>query len=401
MLKSTSKRRSYDDLSSQDDPCNSYRMLYDDGGRSINCSLYYSESSDRFIDEGWRRVQLESTGEDLTMPTECVPRGFCGSHNNVWLNGTRPTVEDGIVDRMGWLSTHPTVEDGIVDRMGCLSNHPIVEDGIVDRMGCLSNHPTVEDGIVDRMGCLSNHPTVEDGIVDRIGCLSMFSSCCKVKYPIQIKNCTDYMVYNLKRLLGSDQRYCFGDSTHCYQTTRSTSVSPFTNTSHPTTVSSTTTQKLMTKTPRQTQKTLHTSSKTSQPTTVSSTTKKTEVRPVQMDPEIPSSVDNNRQDNLQTTNVYVKNELVSNIQYHEKDDMIMILRVSLSVTIALLIILVLGILFMRHRTMTKDRSKGSSEATNQGYDSEGETNVENTYDTISPPSDVHGHQASGIYLTVI
>ncbi|ESP04738.1 hypothetical protein LOTGIDRAFT_237270 [Lottia gigantea] len=196
-------------VSLQDDPCNNYRMLYDDGGRSIKCDLYYSDSHDRFIDEGWRRVQLESTGDDLTMPTMCVPSGFCGSHSNVWLDGTHSTVEDGIVDRIGCLSNHPTVEDGKVDRMGCLSIHPTVEDGIVDRMGCLSIHPTVEDGIVDRMGCLSNHPTVEDGIVDRIGCLSMFSSCCKVKYPIQIKNCTDYMVYNLKRTLGSDQRYCF------------------------------------------------------------------------------------------------------------------------------------------------------------------------------------------------
>ncbi|ESP04741.1 hypothetical protein LOTGIDRAFT_170575 [Lottia gigantea] len=161
-------------VSLQDDPCNSYRMLSDDGGRSIKCDLYYSDSHDRFIDEGWRRVQLESTGEDLTMPTMCVPSGFCGSHSNVWLDGS---------------------------------------------------HPTVEDGIVDRMGCLSSHPTVEDDIVDRMGCLSMSSSCCKVKYPIQIKNCTDYMVYNLKRTSGSDQRYCFGDSNDCYLTTRPTTDS--------------------------------------------------------------------------------------------------------------------------------------------------------------------------------
>ncbi|ESO98590.1 hypothetical protein LOTGIDRAFT_239001 [Lottia gigantea] len=166
----------------QDDPCNNYKMLYDDGGRSIKCDLYYSESHDRFIDEGWRRVQLQPTGEDLNMPTQCVPHGYCGSHSNVWLNGSHPTVEDGKVDKMGGLSTHPTVEDGIVDRIGCLSTHP----------------------------------TVEDGIVNRMGCLSMFSSCCKAKYPIKIKNCSDYNVYNLKRTFGSDERYCFGEAVCFY-----------------------------------------------------------------------------------------------------------------------------------------------------------------------------------------
>ncbi|ESP04732.1 hypothetical protein LOTGIDRAFT_237266 [Lottia gigantea] len=212
-------------VSLQDDPCNSYRMLYDDGGRSIKCDLYYSESHDRFIAEGWRRVQLESTGEDLTMPTECVSRGFCGSHSNVWLNGS--------------------------------------------------------------------HPTVEDGIVDRMGCLSMFSSCCKVKYPIQIKNCTDYMVYNLKRTLGSDERYCFGDSTLCKQTTVS-----------PTTKSRTST--LTTKTLR------------------STTTEKT------------TYVDDN-----QTNNVHSQLGLKTD---YKSEELVLILSVCLSVTIALLIILAVGVL---------------------------------------------------------
>ncbi|ESO88724.1 hypothetical protein LOTGIDRAFT_165508 [Lottia gigantea] len=121
--------------------------------------------------------------------------------------GTHPTVEDG---------THPTVEDGIVDRMGCLSTHPTVEDGIVDRMGCFSmfyhvvyRYPSYSRRwyIVDRMGCFSTHPTVEDGIVDRIGCVSMFSSRCKFEYLIKIKNCSDYMIYNLKRTLSSDERF--------------------------------------------------------------------------------------------------------------------------------------------------------------------------------------------------
>ncbi|ESP04745.1 hypothetical protein LOTGIDRAFT_237275 [Lottia gigantea] len=231
-------------VSSQDDPCNSYRMLSDDGGRSINCSLYYSESHDRFIAEGWRRVQLESTGEDLTMPTECVPHGFCGSHSNVWLNGT--------------------------------------------------------------------HPTVEDGIVDRMGCLSMFSSCCKVEYPIQIKNCTDYMVYNLMRTFGSDERYCFGDSTYCYQTSR--------------------------------------------PTTVSSTTKKyeslsTAIVDNDANHEKSSPTDPyNHPGNQRPTNGHGKHGFVQDLRHYKTDELVLILGVCLSVTIALLIILVFGIfLYLRQR----------------------------------------------------
>uniref|UniRef100_A0A4W4GKS9 ZP domain-containing protein n=1 Tax=Electrophorus electricus TaxID=8005 RepID=A0A4W4GKS9_ELEEL len=86
-------------------PCENYNVL-SDAWRATNNTNHYnftfpwgqSAWSDTFINwNGWYR--LFHLGENAEMPDSCVAKGMCGTFIPLWLNGSYPQLEDGVVTR--------------------------------------------------------------------------------------------------------------------------------------------------------------------------------------------------------------------------------------------------------------------------------------------------------------
>ncbi|XP_071110717.1 oncoprotein-induced transcript 3 protein-like [Haliotis cracherodii] len=78
------------------DPCTDHKYIYDKGGRSPKCP-YQPVECDRYITENWYKV-VNYYGA-LKMPTSHVDINSCGANYPGWLNGTHPSVRDGVVHR--------------------------------------------------------------------------------------------------------------------------------------------------------------------------------------------------------------------------------------------------------------------------------------------------------------
>ncbi|XP_051530573.1 uncharacterized protein LOC127427172 isoform X2 [Myxocyprinus asiaticus] len=85
------------------DPCDSYSSL-DESWRSPSYTYYsydyyyYYSMCDYNVNwNGWYR--LFSQGQSAQMPESCVTSGSCGTSHPLWLNGTHPQLEDGVVTR--------------------------------------------------------------------------------------------------------------------------------------------------------------------------------------------------------------------------------------------------------------------------------------------------------------
>ncbi|XP_076864069.1 uncharacterized protein LOC143516405 [Brachyhypopomus gauderio] len=87
------------------DPCYNYNVL-DQPWRSINNAehnnyYYYSwwwwwSWCDKYTGwNGWYRLHYD--GNDIQMPDSCVNQGMCGTDIPLWLNGSRPQLEYGVV----------------------------------------------------------------------------------------------------------------------------------------------------------------------------------------------------------------------------------------------------------------------------------------------------------------
>lgn len=79
----------------QDDPCNNYTTL-DEPSRSMESQ---TEGSNVKCDDnlfGWYRFVGDG---GVKMADTCVPVRHCQTESPMWLNGTHPTVEEGIVSR--------------------------------------------------------------------------------------------------------------------------------------------------------------------------------------------------------------------------------------------------------------------------------------------------------------
>ncbi|XP_077350270.1 uromodulin-like isoform X2 [Lithobates pipiens] len=81
------------------DPCSSHTVLNDPWRSTFNTYAYdmygYSKHSDYAL-SGWYRFEGEY---DQQIPEYCVPRYSCGADTPIWMNGSHPTVNDGIVNR--------------------------------------------------------------------------------------------------------------------------------------------------------------------------------------------------------------------------------------------------------------------------------------------------------------
>jgi len=54
------------------------------------------------------------------------------------------------------------------------------------------------------------HPTVAEGTVSRNVCINK-SGCCDIFFPIQVKNCSSYYIYELGSPWQCEARYCSAD----------------------------------------------------------------------------------------------------------------------------------------------------------------------------------------------
>ncbi|XP_056324994.1 uncharacterized protein LOC130238112 [Danio aesculapii] len=78
------------------EPCYYYTSL-DDPQRATD-NFYSSNMCDYNVDwNGWYR--LFYNGQSVQMPDFCVGDGMCGSTHPLWLNGSHPRLEDGVVTR--------------------------------------------------------------------------------------------------------------------------------------------------------------------------------------------------------------------------------------------------------------------------------------------------------------
>lgn len=55
-----------------------------------------------------------------------------------------------------------------------------------------------------------SHPAVEDGAVQMRACFHWNSHCCYWRYPISVRNCTNFYVYQLSRIYACQLRLCVG-----------------------------------------------------------------------------------------------------------------------------------------------------------------------------------------------
>ena len=78
-----------------EDPCNNYTPL-DQPWRATNATGLWV--CDRYFDwTGWYRLLYN--GMNIRMPESCVNESRCGTYTTLWLNGSHPQIQDGIVIR--------------------------------------------------------------------------------------------------------------------------------------------------------------------------------------------------------------------------------------------------------------------------------------------------------------
>ncbi|XP_036420918.1 uncharacterized protein LOC118804533 [Colossoma macropomum] len=82
------------------DPCYNYNVL-DDPGRATNQTRkswswwWWCDTNMNW--KGWYRLLYQ--GNNIRMPESCVSQGMCGTDVPLWLNGSHPRLEDGVVTR--------------------------------------------------------------------------------------------------------------------------------------------------------------------------------------------------------------------------------------------------------------------------------------------------------------
>ena len=72
-------------------------------------------------------------------------------------------------------------------------------------------------------------PSVRDGIVAATGCINQGRECCIAELPLQVKNCSSFVVYDLVPTPKCNMGYCAGDGLPCPEgMTSSTGFTPCT-----------------------------------------------------------------------------------------------------------------------------------------------------------------------------
>jgi len=77
------------------DGCTNYTVLSEADRAQGNAESPYNKGDNSLV-TGWYRFQGAA---GYRMPNKCVLRYRCGTKHPVWLNGTHPTVAEGVVTR--------------------------------------------------------------------------------------------------------------------------------------------------------------------------------------------------------------------------------------------------------------------------------------------------------------
>ncbi|CAH3151789.1 unnamed protein product, partial [Porites evermanni] len=246
-----------------EDPCRNYGIL--DG---FNRSVANKNQKNLRCDQthlsplpAWYRF-TGAAGD--RMPTSCVPKNRCGTHATGWLNGSHPSVEEGIVTRRvcyHWNSNCCNWKNDIqIQNCGAFYVYRLVKTPVCWLRYCGSNEGELNYGILDSFNrsvankdqknlrcdqrhlsplpawyrftgaagdrmptsCVpknrcgthapgwldGSHPSVQEGIVTRRICYHWSSKCCNWKNDIQIQNCGAFYVYRLVKPPVCWLRYC-------------------------------------------------------------------------------------------------------------------------------------------------------------------------------------------------
>ncbi|TRY83024.1 hypothetical protein DNTS_007642 [Danionella cerebrum] len=222
------------------DPCYTYTSL-DNYWRDNGNNYGYDDSLLHW--DGWYRLFIN--GSSAQMPEWCYTSMSCGGYVSLWLSGSHPQLEDGVVTRDVFGSVNgqcnryksepiqvkacPGISFKIPDTDPCYSYTSLDEiwratnNSYFNYINCdyntdwngwyrlFYNGQSVEmpDSCVNSGMCGSYqplwldgaHPQVEDGVVTRQVCSPTWNDCCGYRsHPIQVKACPgNYYVYEFTR----------------------------------------------------------------------------------------------------------------------------------------------------------------------------------------------------------
>uniref|UniRef100_A0A8B9J7M9 UMOD/GP2/OIT3-like D8C domain-containing protein n=1 Tax=Astyanax mexicanus TaxID=7994 RepID=A0A8B9J7M9_ASTMX len=225
------------------DPCDNYNVLdqswraTDNADRNYNYYYWwwwYTWCDSYTFWNGWYRLLYH--GNTTRMPESCVNQGMCGTDIPLWLNGSHPRLEDGVVSRQLltfgyytalsppidpcynyneldelWRATNQTNNRWCDSSFGLDGWYRLLYDGNNIRMpeSCVNQGMCGTDIPLWLTG---SHPRLEDGVVSRQVCGSWYGDCCYFKsFPIQVKACPgNYYVYEFVSPVTCSSAYCAG-----------------------------------------------------------------------------------------------------------------------------------------------------------------------------------------------
>ncbi|XP_062389318.1 uncharacterized protein LOC134077633 [Sardina pilchardus] len=253
----------------ESDPCDSYTELNDPWRATTNLDQSQLRCDSSVQWQGWYRMVYQ--GVSGRMPNTCVPKERCGTHAPLWLNGSHPRPEDGIVTRQvcgHWDDDCCDYKPPPIQVKACPGNYTVYK--LVDPQNCslaycavqesdpCDNYTELNDtwrattnldrspircdqnvqwqgwyrmfyqgvsvdmpetcvppyrcGTAAPMWLNGSHPRPEDGIVTRQVCGHWDDDCCNFKPPsIQVKACPGgYTVYKLVAPNICNAAYCAG-----------------------------------------------------------------------------------------------------------------------------------------------------------------------------------------------
>uniref|UniRef100_A0A673NPU2 Uncharacterized LOC107748190 n=1 Tax=Sinocyclocheilus rhinocerous TaxID=307959 RepID=A0A673NPU2_9TELE len=263
------------------DPCYNYTSLDEPWRATDNYyynNYYYYGMCDYNVEwNGWYR--LFYNGQNAQMPESCVNQYMCGTYEPLWLNGSHPQLEDGVVTRQVCVSSWNgccTYTSHPIRVKACPGNYYVYEFVKPYFCGAYCAAPPIDpcynynvlddlwrstknqhssqilcdtwvswngwyhlfiqgqsvqmpDTCVEELSCGTHAPlwdnhNQEDGVVTRQVCVSSWNGCCTyTSHPIRVKACPgNYYVYEFVKpyFCGA---YC-ADATSQSVTTVSTTI---------------------------------------------------------------------------------------------------------------------------------------------------------------------------------
>ena len=121
------------DTSAQEsDPCHTYTVLNDTWRATTNLDRSVTRCDSDVQWQGWYRMFHQVAS--VLMPNVCVPSWCCGTAAPLWLNGSHPRPEDGIVTREVCALRCGAFTPPPIQVKACPGNYTVYK--LVDPRGC-------------------------------------------------------------------------------------------------------------------------------------------------------------------------------------------------------------------------------------------------------------------------